>query len=114
MAVCAYCRTETLRHESGLPVCERCANEPQKTRDLKALLFKALAEATERSQNASEIFLVITGKLPSGIPLPDGTQRIHDASRDAAAARTELLKAHKRLNDFLERGIVPDDLKRSG
>jgi hypothetical protein len=27
-------------------------------------------------------------------------------------ARTEVVGAHNRLNDFLERGIVPDDLKR--
>jgi hypothetical protein len=28
-------------------------------------------------------------------------------------ARTEMMKAHARLNDFIERGIVPEDLKRS-
>jgi hypothetical protein len=39
----------------------------------------------------------------------------HSASRVAplklATARREVLAAHRRLNDFLERGIVPEDLK---
>jgi hypothetical protein len=29
-------------------------------------------------------------------------------------ARKEMMTAHKRLSDFVDRGIVPEDLKRSG
>jgi hypothetical protein len=29
------------------------------------------------------------------------------------SALAEMMKAHTRLNNYLERGIVPDDLKRS-
>ncbi len=32
----------------------------------------------------------------------------------ARAARKEIVKAHWRLNNFLNRGIVPDDLKQGG
>jgi hypothetical protein len=32
----------------------------------------------------------------------------------ARAARKEIAKAHSRLNDFLNGGNVPDDLKQSG
>jgi hypothetical protein len=32
----------------------------------------------------------------------------------ARAARKEIAKAHSRLNDFLNRGTVPDDLKQGG
>jgi len=32
----------------------------------------------------------------------------------ARAARKEMRKAHSRLNDFLSRGIVPEDLKQAG
>ena len=32
----------------------------------------------------------------------------------ARAARREIQKAHSRLNDFLNHGIVPDDLKQGG
>ena len=32
----------------------------------------------------------------------------------ARDARKEIVKAHSRLNDFLNRGTVPDDLKLCG
>jgi len=41
-------------------------------------------------------------------------RRIKDASNELTLARKEMMTAHKRLNDFIERGIVPDDLERSG
>jgi hypothetical protein len=114
MAECAYCKTETQLYESNVPVCIRCVNEHPKTRNLKAVLLKALEEANERADDASDVFLAITGEIPSGLPHPDGTQRIHNASRELNAAREALMKAHNRLNDFLIEGNVPDDLKRSG
>jgi hypothetical protein len=53
-------------------------------------------------------------RIPSFIPHPDGTQRIHNASHQLTEARNAMMKAHHRLNDYLERDIVPKDLKRSG
>jgi hypothetical protein len=41
-------------------------------------------------------------------------QRIRNASHELTAARNEMMEAHHRLNEFLERGTVPEDLKRSG
>jgi hypothetical protein len=41
-------------------------------------------------------------------------QRIRSASHELTAARNEMMEAHHRLNEFLESGIVPEDLKRSG
>jgi len=37
-----------------------------------------------------------------------------NASRKLDIARKEMMKAHSRLNEFIELGLVPDDLKRSG
>src|SRR5258705_8332026 len=101
MAECAYCKTETELYEGNVPVCIRCADEPQKTRNLKAALLKALEEANERADDASDVFLAITGEVPSGLPHADGTQRIHSASHELNVAREALMKAHNRLNDFL-------------
>ena len=53
-------------------------------------------------------------RYPSGTPHPDGVQRIHNASHKLTQARDEMMNAHNRMNDFIERGIVPEDLKRSG
>jgi hypothetical protein len=54
------------------------------------------------------------GQIPSGLPYPDGTQHIHNASSELAKARKDLMRAHAALDDFLKTGIVPEDLKRSG
>ena len=50
----------------------------------------------------------------SGLPHPDGSQRIKNASVGLSMARKGVLKAHTRLNDYLGRGIVPEDLKPYG
>jgi hypothetical protein len=81
---------------------------------VKTALLRDLQEATKRADEASDAFLAITTEIPSGIPHPDGTQNIHNASHKLTAAREAIMMAHTRLNDYLERGIVPNDLKRSG
>jgi len=49
--------------------------------------------------------------IPSGLPFPDGTQRIHNAANALNVARKEAMAAHRRLEDYLNHGIVPEDLK---
>jgi len=51
--------------------------------------------------------------IPSGTPRPGGVQRIHNASHELTTARDEMMKAHNRLNDFLNMGIVPKDLSKN-
>jgi hypothetical protein len=81
-------------------------------RDIRAILVKHIIEATERANAASRVFNAVIDEVPSGSPHPDGTQRIRNASRDLDSARREMMKAHTRLNEFVERGIVPEDLKQ--
>jgi len=82
--------------------------------EILSLLLTDLDEATRFANAASESFCAVANAIPNGLPQPDGTQRIHDASSRVTIARMAMLRAHHRLNDFLGRGIVPDDLKRSG
>jgi hypothetical protein len=77
-----------------------------------SILHRDLEVATERASAATAAFDSVTSEIPSGIPHPDGTQRIHNASREISQARVGLMIAHNRLNDFLSRGVVPDDLKQ--
>src|SRR5258708_40126240 len=49
-----------------------------------------------------------------GLPHPDGTPRIRNASSRLSTARKNMMTAHNRLDCFLETGSVPEDLKRSG
>jgi len=120
MALCAFCKVEeTMLYEGGVPVCLTCVERRKATKadhkaDVQAMLARDLTEATLRAESATMEFNAISGDIPSGMPQPDGTQRIHNASRALAAARDEMMKAHNRLNDFLSRGIVPEDLKRGG
>jgi hypothetical protein len=123
MAVCAYCRAETQLHCNGVPVCLKCSDEreskakkkpPASGQSIRSILVDEIAEATARVNKASQTFFEVMGKIPSGFPHPDGTQHIHNVSRELATARKDLMRAHAALDDFLKTGVVPEDLKRSG
>ena len=82
-----------------------CATEAPSV--IQAALVKELAEATLMADAAS-IELRAINEIPSDM------QRIYNASHKLTAARKVMTKAHARLNDYAERGLVPEDLKRSG
>ena len=123
MAACAYCGAETELYDSGVPVCLKCSEErdnraskkpPTSSKTIQNILVNEIVEATARTNTASQAFLEVMGQIPSGFPHPDGSQRIHNASRELSTAREDLMRAHTRLDEFLKSGIVPEDLKRSG
>jgi len=74
-----------------------------------------LRDDVERLQAASDIaadqFSTILCEIPSGLPHPDGAQRIRNASVEAAAARTRLMYALRRETAFVMDGTVPEDLR---
>jgi hypothetical protein len=119
MAACAYCKTETFLYDGGVPICLECADardakrtSPEIERQVRTILIQDLTQATARAHAASEAFGAIMADVPSALPHPDGTQRIHNVSRELSAARKEMMKAHARLNDFLSSGVIPEDLKQ--
>lgn len=122
MARCTYCKTETFMYEGGdIPICIECSDAGKSNRkptasehEIRTRLHQQFVTATERAKEATESFDAAIRDIPSGLPHPDGTQRIHNASRQVSVARIEMMKAHNRLNDYLNRRIVPEDLKRSG
>jgi hypothetical protein len=121
MAQCARCNTETYLYDGGVPICIKCSDlweaqrkPPGIENKIHDALKDELAVATEQAVQATEAFLWATLEIPSGLPHPDGIQRIRKASVDVSQARGRMSTAHKRLNDYLSRGIVPEDLKRSG
>src|SRR5258708_5167181 len=121
MAKCTYCESETELLIKGVPICPKCSREREakpKTKvpapqDIRATLFQDVLEATARNNEAFGEFNDIMGQFPSGLPHPDGVQRIKSASRRLSFARKEKMKAHDRLNDYLGNGIIPEDLKGS-
>jgi len=71
-------------------------------------------EAAKRRMNsASTKFNEVVRDIPSGLPHPDGTQRIYNLGRELADAREKLAAAITRLNDFVSYQVVPKDLKDS-
>jgi len=119
MAACSRCGANTELHSKGVPVCLKCSDtggiqrKPPNSDHIRKTLVTSLVEATLNVTHANQEFSETVGKFPSGLPHPDGVQRIKDASNKLNLARKEMMTAHERLNDFIERGIVPEDLKRS-
>ena len=83
-------------------------NDHEHVRKILADQFEA---AVKRRDIASAHFDEVRKDLPSGLPHPDGTQRIAKASSDYVAALREVGRAVQRIADFQSRGIVPEDLK---
>ncbi len=115
MALCEFCKVEeTMLYESGVPVCLKCADPSPQRRKARIALFREMQEAVARAEAATEAFSAITSQIPSGLPHPDGVLRIQSVSHELTEARNKMMKAHNRLNDFIERGIIPEDLTRTG
>ena len=101
MADCAYCKADAQLFDDGVPVCVVCAERRKSNRTaletdkrVRLTLIRDLVAAHARTEAFS-------------------ADRRNPTS-ESTAARKEIMKAHSRLNDFLSRGIVPEDLKRSG
>ena len=80
--------------------------------EARQLLEEAFNEAQQRRIEASKRYTEVMNDIPSGIPQPDGTDRIRAASREYKASREAATEAMKRLSDLMIRGIVPNDLDR--
>jgi hypothetical protein len=120
MAKCAYCKADTELYDGGTPICVGCSEDRENKRkppafaqDFHSALYQEVVAATARVNSATADFY-LTMEAPSGLPHPDGTQRIHNASNRLTAARKDMMRAYSRFNDFVREGIVPEDLKRHG
>lgn len=127
MAECAFCKVHTELYENGTPICVNCAEArdaqsapllndprpPDSELKIREILRQEVLRTTATLNAASESFHALVGDIPSGIPHPDGTDRIHQASHILSVARKEMIRAHSRLNDFLSRGIIPAELTRT-
>jgi hypothetical protein len=81
---------------------------------VRLVLEEQFRDAISRRDLASFRFTEVSRDIPSGLPYPDGTQRIYNAGREYSAAVKNLSRALLRLTDFRERGTVPEDLRPLG
>ncbi len=102
-------------------VVKTCSSKPESeierlrtNRQIRASLQREVLASTARANAASQALSAIMRDIPSGLPQPDGSQRIQNAAHALAAARNEVKQAHSRLDEFLARGVVSGDLKPDG
>lgn len=118
MARCAFCKAnETDLYDGGVPICLGCSEAPKRKpaatqQEIRNTLLNEVLEATAQHNEARSDFEA--SMVPNGLPHPDGTQRIRNASSRLSIARKNMMTAHHRLDGFLETGIAPEDLTRSG
>jgi hypothetical protein len=120
MDSCSRCGVETELHYGGVPLCLKCSDlwearrkPPATVQQIRSTLLQDVLELTPRVEEATQQFNAVM-QIPSGLPHPDGVQRIKNASSKLSIARNELMKAHSRLDDHLGGKIVREELKRSG
>ena len=119
MAECIVCGTQTFVHVGPIPICISCLENPpvvppRTEQEIRAVLVKRIIDTTLRANAANDTFRSVTSQFPSGLPHPDGTQRIKTVANELSVARKELVIAHRRLNAFMESGIVPKDVQETG
>jgi hypothetical protein len=78
---------------------------------LKKLLRDDFDAALKQQDAAAKGFVETICDVPSGLPHPDGVQRIKNVSDALAAAHDETIEAMTKLRDFENRRIIPGDLK---
>jgi len=108
MSQCTFCKTqESELHEDCAKTCPLCCNlnEANSKEDCRtsiyAALLRDLTEATLQSQFAL-IEFSIANDVPRSLLRANDRERIYNACRALNAARAGLLKAHRRLNHFLD------------
>ena len=117
MTLCIHCKTEeTELYENGAPTCLKCAEAPKRKpaatqQEIRNALLHNILEATAQHNEARSDF---EESMSNSLPHPDGTQRIKNTSSNLSIARKKMMAAHNRLDRFLETGLAPQDLKRSG
>ena len=73
-------------------------------------LTNELAAAHSRHTAAANRFHLLLKEVPSGLPHPDGSQRIHAAGKEAHDALEAYVRALKRFTDFSVHRVIPSEL----
>lgn len=81
---------------------------------LEAILFEELNRTKDAYEEARAEFFKISADIPSGLPAPDGAQRISNAGNRKSTALRDYGKAIRECNDFLLDGAVPERFRDSG
>jgi len=103
MLPCVRCKAETELYENGVPICFGCSVRERSTQEV--------LETTANKGEAFRRFEAIVLQSPGHLPHADGVQVIKNAANELSVARKQMARAYERLGNYLDRGIVPEDLK---
>jgi len=78
--------------------------------EISRRLAEDLNQASAEYMRLQRLEMDIIRETSSGIPLPDGVVRIIQAWEVVRVAFAEYQRTVKRYRDFLDRGVVPEDL----
>ena len=81
---------------------------------IRRLLEDQFQTAVKQRDAASAYFDQVRLQSPSGLPHPDGAQRIAKASAEYSTALRAVTRAVQRIADFQIHQIVPEDLRGPG
>jgi hypothetical protein len=91
---------------------QRGGREIMKSRmEIEEILKKELEVADSLYKLARAEFMRVCSDIPSGLPQPDGTQRIQNAGRSQRAAQEAYAAALRRFNGFIVKGELPEELR---
>ena len=86
---------------------------PMRSRAVLDFLRSEVDRTNREYSNAKQHFWNICMEAPSGLPHPDGKQRLDIAARAQSGAMIAYAEALRRFNDFLLDGAIPEDLADS-
>ena len=101
-----------------MAVCLDCAsagtNPPPVSSDqqIRRTLLQDIFKLTAVVDEAYAQFAGAMRIIPNDLPHPDGAQRIKNISTKLSTVREELMKAHRRLENYSDHGIISDDLEQ--
>ena len=85
---------------------------PAESQAIGRRLIEELREAQRQFHEAGKKFDVIVEDVPSGLPYPDGTFRVHRAGKESQRALELYSRALRRYGDFILHNIIPEDLQK--
>ncbi len=88
------------------------ARVPVRT-EIPRILRDEIARTKLTYERAHEEWKAIESDIPSGIPGPDGTQRIRNAANNYQAAMEDYHRAVGEFNAFIKGGTIPERLKKA-
>jgi hypothetical protein len=86
-----------------------CRVVPKRS-EIETILRDEVGRARRAYQQAHLDFNSVTADIPSGLPAPDGTERIRNAGHAYRSTMNVYSDALREFNNFITDGVIPERL----